>query len=76
MIFKYNDIHSCPDLSAGCPDIPSPCKTSGLETSYSEEFKMADVMQELCDYEKRRLQNVEKNIEHMKTLGITLLYGK
>ena len=30
---------------------------------------MADVVQELCDYEKRRLENVEKNIELMKTLG-------
>ena len=35
---------------------------------------MADVMQELCYYEKRRLENVEKNIELMKTLGIILLY--
>ena len=31
-------------------------------------FKMADVIQELCDYEKRRLENVEKNIKLMKTL--------
>ena len=30
---------------------------------------MADKMQNLCDYEKRRLENVEKNIELMKTLG-------
>ena len=30
---------------------------------------MSDVMQELCDYEKRRLENVEENIELMKTLG-------
>ena len=30
---------------------------------------MADVVQELCDYEKRRLENVEKNIDLMKTLG-------
>ena len=35
---------------------------------------MADVMQELCDYEKRRLRNVENNIELMKTLGIILLH--
>ena len=26
-----------------------------------EVFKMADEMQELCDCEKRRLDNVEKN---------------
>ena len=37
---------------------------------------MADVIQELCDYEKRRLENVKKNIEHMKTLGKILLQGK
>ena len=30
---------------------------------------MADVVQELCDYEKKRLENIEKNIELMKTLG-------
>ena len=42
-------------------------------TNQSEAFKMADVMQELCDYEKKRLDNVEKNIELMKTLGKILL---
>ena len=31
-------------------------------------FKMADVIQELCDGEKSRLENIEKNIELMKTL--------
>ena len=30
---------------------------------------MAHVMQELCDYEKRRLENIKNNIEIMKTLG-------
>ena len=30
---------------------------------------MADIVEELYDYEKRRLENVEKNIELMKTLG-------
>ena len=34
------------------------------------------VMQELCDYEKRRLRNVKKNIEIMKTLGKILLHSK
>ena len=34
---------------------------------------MADVMQELCDYEKRRLENIKENIELMKTLGKILL---
>ena len=38
--------------------------------------QMAGIMQELCDYEKRRLENVEKNIELMKTLGKILLYVK
>ena len=37
---------------------------------------MADVMQELCDYEKRRLKNVEKNIKIMKSLGKKPLQGK
>ena len=37
---------------------------------------MADVMQELCDYEKRRLENIKKNIEIMKSLGNKLLQGK
>ena len=37
---------------------------------------MGEVMQELCDYEKRRLENLEKNIELMKTLGKILLYVK
>ena len=35
---------------------------------------MADVIQELCDYEKRRLRNAEKNIELMKTLGKIILH--
>ena len=37
---------------------------------------MADVMQELCDYEKRRLEKIKKNIEIMKSLGKKLLQGK
>ena len=30
---------------------------------------MAEELQEICDYEKRRLENIEKNIELMKYLG-------
>ena len=37
---------------------------------------MVDVMQDLCDYEETRLENVEKNIEIMKSLGKKLLQGK
>ena len=33
-------------------------------------------MQELCDYEKRRLRNVKKNIEIMKTLGKIPIHSK
>ena len=50
----------------------SSCSESDSDESWSSSAGESESEEELCDYEKRRLDNIRRNQEMMKSLGNTL----
>ena len=52
----------------------SSCSESDSDESWSSSAGESESEEELCDYEKRRLDNIRRNQEMMKSLGKKVLW--